>query len=179
MARLPYAQPGTAPEPVGTLLSELPTMTIFRMLGNATTLFGPWLKWAGAVLNKTTLDPTLRQLAILRVAALVPGADYVRIQHEGIARALGATEQQIEGANRGSGLEGDDALIAELADAIAVDCAPSDELWERGLARFSPRELVELVLILGQYMMVARIAATVHLDLDEPQGLRGVEALSR
>lgn len=167
MARLPYADADTAPEPVAGLLRELPTMNVFRMLGNASSVFAPWLEWAGAVLHETTVDPVLRQLAILRAVALVPGADYVWIQHEEIARALGMTDAQVEGARTGSGLEGEEALMIELTEGIAVDCSPADEVWERALARFSPRELVELVLILGQYMMVARIAATVQLDPDE------------
>lgn len=179
MARLPYVEADTAPESTAGLLRELLPLNIFKMVANASDSFKPWLGWADAVLNKTELDPVLRQLAILRAVALVPGSDYVWIQHEGIARALEMTDSQIEGARTGSGLEGDEAMIVEVAEQIAVDASPTDEVWDRALEALGPRQIVELVMILGQYMMVARIAATVQLDPDEPQGMRGVESLRR
>ena len=32
----------------------------------------------------------------------------------------------------------------------------------------SPREIVELLMVIGNYMMVARVMATTHMELDEP-----------
>ena len=55
MARLPYVEPDTAPDAVAGRLRELPRMNVFGMIANATDVFGPWLRWAGAVLNETTL----------------------------------------------------------------------------------------------------------------------------
>jgi hypothetical protein len=33
-------------------------------------------------------------------------------------------------------------------------------------ARFTPREIMHLLLVIGQYMMVGRIMATTQLDLE-------------
>ena len=35
-------------------------------------------------------------------------------------------------------------------------------------AGLSPREIVELLLVIGQYMLVARVAETADIELDEP-----------
>ena len=35
----------------------------------------------------------------------------------------------------------------------------------------SPREIVELLMVIGKYMMVARVMATTDMELDEPAGL--------
>jgi len=177
MARLPYVDPDTAPEVVAVRLRELLPLNIFRTVAHADDVFSPWLGFAGAVLNDIQLDPVLRQLAVLRLIALSPGADYVWVQHEGIAHALGMTETHLQAARTGEGLEGDEALILSLSEEIVLNVSPSDALWERAKARFSSRELVELLLVIGQYMMVCRIAVTIQLDIDEPQGMRGVENL--
>ena len=34
----------------------------------------------------------------------------------------------------------------------------------------SPREVVELLMVIGNYMMVARVMATAGLEIDEPAG---------
>jgi 4-carboxymuconolactone decarboxylase len=177
MARLPYVDPDTASASVVEVLDGLPPLNIFRMIANADDVFVPWLRWAGAVLNETQLDPAHRQLAILRIAALSPGSEYMLVQHEGIAEAIGMSPAWVEAARTGTGLEGDEAIILQASDEIIRNVSPSDETWERLAARFTPRQIVELLLVIGQYMMVARISATTQLDVDPPQGNRGVEAL--
>jgi hypothetical protein len=37
-------------------------------------------------------------------------------------------------------------------------------------ARFTPRQIVHLLLVIGQYMMLGRIMATAQIDLDPPVG---------
>jgi hypothetical protein len=45
--------------------------------------------------------------------------------------------------------------------------------------RFSPREIVELILTVGYYMMIARLMETAQIDLDEPAGTAVMEARGR
>jgi 4-carboxymuconolactone decarboxylase len=168
-----------APEPLAGVLSGIPTLNVFGMIANAEDVFEPWLRFAGAVLNQTTVDPVLRQLAILRIAAMSPGCDYMLVQHEGIANAIGMTPAQLEAARTGTGLEGDEQLVMRFAEEVARDVSPSEETWQLVSARFTPRQVVELLLQIGQYMMVARISATTQLDVDAPQGNSVVEALGR
>jgi 4-carboxymuconolactone decarboxylase len=78
MARLPYAE---IPE-------RTPKLNIFRLLANADTVFKPFMRYGLALLRDTTVDPVVREQAILRVAALTPGADEW-VQHEAIGRAVG------------------------------------------------------------------------------------------
>ena len=71
MALIPYADPLNAPKEVRELLGVLPDLHVFRMVGQAPTLFGPWLSLGGAILASLELDPVLRELAILQVACTV------------------------------------------------------------------------------------------------------------
>src|SRR5437763_16217165 len=94
MARLPYVDPGEAPERVREALDALPPLNIFRMVANAETAFRPWLALGGALLSSLELDPRLRELAILRVGKL-ERAEYEWVQHVPLAGSVGASEPEI------------------------------------------------------------------------------------
>jgi 4-carboxymuconolactone decarboxylase len=168
MSRIPYVDPATASEPVREALERLPQLNVFRLMANAETAFRPWLAFGGALLGNGALDHVTRELAILRVAALTPGAEYEWVQHERIARDVGATDAQVEGARTGEGLTGDDALVVRFTEQVVRDAQPDDATFAAASERWSPRELVELLLVIGQYMMLARVMATLEIELDEP-----------
>jgi alkylhydroperoxidase family enzyme len=172
MARLPYADPGAAPERVRRALETVPPLNVFRMVANAETAFRPWLAFGGALLSSLELDGRLRELAILRVARL-SGAEYEWVQHAPIALAVGASEEQVGAVDRG---DLDDASLGEAERAalrftseVVRDVRASDDaLAALRAAGLSPREVVELLLVIGQYMLVARVAETAGIELDEP-----------
>lgn len=170
-ARLPYVRAADAPPRVRALLERAPDLNIFKLLANAETALGPALAFGAALLRDLELDPRLREIAILRVAALTPGAEYEWVQHEAIARSLGVSDAEIAAARAGSGLTGDAALVAAFTDEVVRDAAPCDATFDALRERCSPREITELLLVIGQYMMLGRVMATARIDLDEPTTL--------
>ena len=172
MARIPYVDPDTASEPVRDALERLPALNIFRMLANAETAFRPFLRFGDTLLSGLELDGLLRELAILRVARLTPHAEYEWVQHVPIARAVGAGDDQVAALERDD-IEADcfDAAqraVLRFTTEVVRDACASDETFEELSALTPPREIVELLLVIGQYMMLARVMATLELELDEP-----------
>ena len=172
MARLPYVNPDTAAEPVQRALERVPPLNVFRMVANAETAFRPWLAFGGALLSSLQLDPVVRELVILRVARL-SDAEYEWTQHEPIALAAGANREQVTAIDRGAlddGSLGDGERAAlRFATEVVRDVRASDEsLQALTAAGYSPREVVELLLVIGQYMMVARVAETAGIEVDDP-----------
>lgn len=177
MARLPYADPERLPEKAREALEAVPPLGVFRMMANAETAFRPWLRWGGVLMSDLALDPVLRELAILRVARLTPHADYEWVQHAPIALAVGATDDQV------AALERDDIEAACFSDAqrtvlrftteVVQEARASDATFGAVTALLSAREAIELMMVIGQYMMLARVMATTELDLDEPMDPRG------
>jgi alkylhydroperoxidase family enzyme len=172
LARLPYVDPETASPDVRDALDRAPPLNIFRMMANAETAFRPWLRWGATLLSDLQLDPLLRELAILRVARLTPHAEYEWVQHAGIARAVGAGEEQVAALARDdvaadcfSDLE---QLVLRFTTEVVRNARASDETLELLARELSAREIVELLMVIGQYMMVARVMATTHMELDEP-----------
>lgn len=170
MARLPYVDPERAPEPVRDALERVPPINIFRMVANAETAFRPWLAFGGALLSSLELDPRLRELVILHVGRL-SGAEYEWVQHVPIALAAGATDEEVAAIERGD-VEAEvlgpaDRAALRFATEVVRDVRASDEALAAVRDHLSTREVVELLLVIGQYMLVARVAETAGIEIDE------------
>jgi len=173
MARVPYPDPAALSERNQQVLAALPPLNVFRMLAHAETAFRPYLRFGGALLADLQLGPIPRELAILQVARLFE-ADYEWIQHVAIGRAVGVTDEQIAALERGEIEDAafDDserALLRFVTDAMRTP-RPSDEDFAALQAHFSPREIVEVLLVCGAYAMLARVMTALDLDLDEALG---------
>jgi alkylhydroperoxidase family enzyme len=172
VARLPYADPERLPDAAREALDAVPPLGVFRMMANAETAFRPWLRWGGVLLSDLALDPLLRELAILRVARLTPHADYEWIQHEPIARAVGASDDQVAALERddieAGAFTNSQRTVLRFTTEFVHDARVSDGTFAEATALLSARELIELMMVIGQYSMLARVMATTELDLDEP-----------
>ena len=172
MARLPYVDPSESSPEVRDALGRAPSLNIFRMMANADTAFVPWLRWGVALLSNLELDPLLRELAILRVARLTPHAEYEWIQHVGIAKAVGGSDEQVaalESGDIGAACFSDlEQVVLRFTTEVVHDARASDDVFADLSRSLSPREVVELLMVIGQYMMAARVMATTGMELDEP-----------
>lgn len=181
MARLPYVDPATAPDAVKSVLEKMPVqLNIFRMMAHAETGFRPLIMLGTAILSQQALSPKLRELTILRVGRLSP-AEYEWVQHVPIALATGATQEQIDAlaADDVTGPAFDDverAVLAFVTDVVR-NVKASDETFAAVSRYLSHREIVELVITTGYYMMIARLLETTAVDLDGPMGSRIVDSL--
>ena len=182
MARMPYVDPASAPPPVREALEALPPLNIFRTLAQAETAFRPALRLGAAILGQGELDPRRRELAILRTAAAT-GAEYEWIQHEAIARGVGATDDQIDAVRRGvlhsDAFDDDDRLVLNCAEELLRDDGIRETTFAAVKERLSDREIVELILAVGYYRMLAGLMNSVAIDLDEPLGDDVVRSVSR
>lgn len=171
MARIPYPDPDQAPEPVRDALAGLPPLNIFRMLAHAETALRPFLRFGGTILGGLELDPRLRELAILQVAASTE-ARYEWVQHVEIGRAVGVSDDLIAAVELGewSTLPVVERAVVAFAAELVATPRVSDETFEAVRRHLSPREIVELMLTVGNYLMLARVMTTLELELDDPAG---------
>jgi len=170
MARLPYLDPDKAEPHVAAVLARSPDLGIFRMVANAQGAFPAWMRFGGTLFDGDEFDHLLRELAIMQVAAMTPGADYEWIQHAAITLAVGGTQEQLDAIARGdidAGVLGDDGrLVVRFTVQVVREASPDEETFAAMTARFTPREIMHLLLVIGQYMMVGRVMATTRLDLE-------------
>ena len=183
MSLVPYPDQATLSEETRDALKQAPVLlNIFKMIANADTCFVPFTRLGGAILSRQKLDAKLRELVILQVAT-IEGGEYEWIQHVPIAISVGATQAQVDAiksqALDSPSLTALERLVLRFTEQV-VNRVKADEGIVRELMQsLSPREIVELILTIGFYMMAARITETTRTDLDPPAGTKVIDSLRR
>jgi alkylhydroperoxidase family enzyme len=133
-------------------------------------LFRRWLPF-GLQLMRGMLPPRDRELLILRTAVRCD-SEYEWGQHRLIARECGLSEVEIDRVRAGpdEAWGTGDRLLLAVADEIYETDGLADPTWEALRARFDDGQLVELLMLLGHYRMVAVVAKALQI---EPEGPRG------
>jgi len=170
MARLPSVDPDSAPDSVREILANTP-LSLLGMVAHAESAFDPWLKYSNTLLRRLELDPLLREFAILQVAHLVDSR-YEWVQHDVIARTVGATGEQvaaIEADHQADpSLTDEQALVLRFAREVILDGAATEEAVAELRARLGARQVIELLLVIGHYLAIARLIASTGLEPDPP-----------
>ncbi len=172
MARIPYFDPAMAVGRAAAAYEKLPPLNIFRMMGHAGELIDGLTRLGTQILNFTSLDPILREIAILRVGAL-SGATYEVFQHERIARRLGMSDAVIAAIREGSAAAAFDEAQAEVmafTDDVVANVRAADATFEPLKERLGYKALQELTLTIGYYMMVCRFLETFDVEIEEGEG---------
>ena len=170
MARLPYADIENAPASIREVVDRNP-VSFLRMLAHAESAFDSWLQYTATLLTQLEVDPILREFAILQVSHLVD-SEYQWVQHAAIARAVGATSEQIAAIRDGGE---DDPCLSDIqrevlgfARAVTVEGAASEQDLAALAGRLGPRQVVELLLVIGHWLAITRLVATTDLRPDLP-----------
>jgi alkylhydroperoxidase family enzyme len=178
MARLPYLRYDDAPDHIRAALEAYPehvrAKNVWGVLSHAEGVLLPMIEYGRALATRTEIPAALRECAVMRVAWLTPGTDYIWNEHVPIARALGLDDKQIAALSAEqpdpADLGADAALVVRFTDQFYADATADDDVWAAMTARFTPREIVELIMATGHFMMFARLHATVGTDLDDDAG---------
>lgn len=177
MSRMPYPAPGSVPAPVQALLDARPTRNIFRMMAHAPALMPGIMELTGAILYRSKLEPVYRELAILRVGHLC-GSHYEVHQHIKIAGAIGLPQEKIDAAARDTGSRaGDDALftpaealVLRMAEQMVRQVKVDDDLYAATLDALGHERTMELMIIVGLYIMLAGVLENAEVELEEGGG---------
>lgn len=124
----------------------------------------------GAFLRfESELPAKLRELAIL-VTARATTAQYEWFMHRPLAEKAGLPPAVIEAVAARQPppfADADEALTYDLATGLARTSALDEALYARGRARFGERGLVEFVVLVGYYTMVAMTLNAFQAELPE------------
>src|SRR5262249_45228776 len=147
----------TASPEVREMLARLPSpANIFNMMAHAETCVKPVMKLGGTLLGKLKLDPRLRELCLLHAVKL-EGGEYEWVQHVPIARDLSCTEAQIaaleKGDDRAECFDAREKAALRFTREVVVDARASEMALAAAREHLSDREIVELILMSGFYIM--------------------------
>lgn len=171
MARIPYADTDSQPEQVREYIARSGGLNILRMLAHAgPATFEGFNRLSRGLMIESRLDPQLREIAILRVGYLSRAA-YEIYHHEAVGRGVGLTEKQIDAIRAGDAgaevLTPVQRAVLAFADDVVLNVRASDATLQAVRAVLSDSDLVELILVIGCYMMIARLLETTGVDIDE------------
>lgn len=171
MARIPYFDLADASDAYKELIGSRPPLNLYRMLPHAGPAAEGFLHLGGALLRRSQLDAKLREIAILRVG-LLSGAAYEVHQHRRVARQVGLADDKVAALEIGAGQEALDErerFVVAFTDQLVRHVKADDAMFAQAQSHFPPRELSELVLTIGFYMMVSRFLENFGVDI-EPSG---------
>ncbi len=169
MARVPYLDVSEMPPSLQEVLGGRPQLNIFRALANAPAAARGFLALGGALLRRGELDPKLRELVIIRVGIL-SGADYEVHQHKQVARVIGIAPSKVDALQGDPGSELFDPIerdVLRFSDAVLTGVKAPEELFAPVAAALSDAELVELLLVIGFYMMVSRLLENLEVEIED------------
>ena len=169
MARIPYFDPALATGRAAEWYKKLPPLNIFRMMGHSGDMLDGFVRLGNQILAFSALDPVLREIAIVRVGVLSK-AGYEVHQHEAISRRLGMDDAKIKAIHEGpdakafSDLE---RLVMRYTDDVVANVRASDATFQPLSKTLSYKEMQELTITIGYYMMVSRFLETFDVDIED------------
>ena len=172
MSRIPYPDPKTLPPAVQALLDARPPRNVFRMLAHAPALMPGLMELTGAILYRSKLEPVLRELVILRVGHLT-GSSYEVQQHNKIAAAVGLSADKISGTARGADpklYQGRELLVLRFTEQVVRNTKAEGPLFAQAARELGHELLMELLVIIGLYVMLAQVLENCEVELEEGGG---------
>jgi len=120
----------------------------------------------GAAFRKAPLDPKLREMVILRVAALSRSA-YERMQHIGIAHSVGVTDTDVAALESGryNELTTQETAVLRFVDEL-VDTPKATTTRDAVIRALGEQGMAIVTLLVGHYMMTARFLETLDIEID-------------
>ncbi|HVM67167.1 MAG TPA: SDR family oxidoreductase, partial [Acidimicrobiales bacterium] len=148
---------------VGAVANPLPTLSL---IARQEALLEPFLVWARAIGLGATLPRRAAELVALRTAFLC-GSFFEWHEHSAYARAYGLTAEEVAAVADGPAARGwdeADRAVLRAADELHADATVSDATWALLSAQFAPADIVELIMVAGQYRMLSGLANAAGVD---------------
>lgn len=172
MNRMPYPNPGSVPPAVQALLDARPPRNVFRMMAHAPALMPGIMELTGAVLYRAKLDPILRELVVLRVGHLC-GSTYEVSQHRKIAQAIGLSQEKIDSTARDADPKlyaESELLVLRMTEQVVRKVKADDDLFAATLTALGNELTMELLVVIGLYVMLAQVLENAEVALEEGGG---------
>lgn len=140
----------------------------FNALLHAPTVGGRVSALGEAVRFETAFTDREREIAILAVAAARDAA-YEQYAHEALGRARGLTDDELAGIRRGDVVLDDERerLVHDVAATLAAGRALDDVAYEAAAVSLGDTTLVELVVLVGYYGLLATVLDAFAIGVPE------------
>jgi alkylhydroperoxidase family enzyme len=147
---------------------------IMRTLVRHPELFQRWTPLLDGLLNGR-LAHRDREILVLRTAWNCQ-SEYEWGQHVSVGRRIGLSEEDIRNTATGpeaAGWTDTERLLLVAADELHHESAVGESTWTGLAQRYDDQEMIEIVMVVGYYHLVAMMLKSVGVPADD--GLPGFE----
>ena len=168
MPRIPYADvdsPAIKPLAAQIAAERGSVLELYRMLLHSPPVANGWLRYLSAIRSECELPADLREIVIMRIAAL-NGASYEAEQHRPYALRAGVSAAQLDDLGDWEQSDRFDArqrAVLRYADAMTRRIRVSEEEFAGIREHFDDRLIVELTATIGAYNMVSRFLEALQI----------------
>lgn len=152
---------------------------LFTTVARHRRLFRRWLRFAGALMPGGTLPRVDTELVILRVAHRCDCA-YEWLHHQRMAAGAGLSEAQLAAVGEGPAAplwNEHERTLLRAVEELLTDHRVAGDTWERLRAGYDDEQLIELLMLIGHYEMLAGVINSLGIQPDPVVPATG--ALSR
>lgn len=141
---------------------------VFKLLYINKRLFWPWMHFASRMMPWGKLSPRHRELVILRVGWLAR-CRYEWGQHIEIGLRVGLSDEDVIRVSKGSEafLDTLDGLVIKACDEFIAHQVVQPHTMAQLREHLSEQLVIELLLLIGHYQMLAGVLNSSGLKLDE------------
>jgi 4-carboxymuconolactone decarboxylase len=136
------------------------------LMQNQETL-GPFLDYWVTSKSKMGLAVREQELVILRMAVLYR-SEYVWKHHLKVGREFGIEDRELDAIRQGSyaAFSDRERAFLELTDAFVNDRCLPPELWNRTRGVLTPRDFVDLISLVSQYVLWALTNVCMQVQVE-------------
>jgi AhpD family alkylhydroperoxidase len=152
---------------VAGLVTRTAPPTLFLTMGRQHKLFRGWLRFAGRLMPGGSLPRRDTELVILRVAHS-RSCDYEFEHHVRLGRRAGVTSEDVERIKRAEldGWSERERALLSAVDELIRDRDLDDASWKELREHLDESHVVEFLLLVGHYDMLATFLGTLRIEPD-------------
>jgi alkylhydroperoxidase family enzyme len=151
-------------------------MNLHRTIAHDPEMLGMWLPWAEQVLRQNNMPERDREIVILRVAVRW-NSDYEWGLHANLALSIGMTEEDLRAVARGPSdayWSPFEAALLRATDEVLDRQPISDANWAVLAGTYPPDQLIDLMMTIGEFSLVAMMLTSLRIPLEDRPGLRSL-----
>lgn len=144
-------------------------LNVFTTLARHPDLFKRWLGFGGCLLDGK-IPARHRELVILKTAHL-RGSDYEWAQHAPIAQSVGVSMEEIASLRapvEAGDWDAEETVLLRAVEELDHDDTISDGTWEQLHRRMDDAMLIEFVMLVAHYQLLATTLKTLRVQLEQP-----------
>ena len=175
VSSLPLVSPPYEPKVAEVMykvdFAALSPQGLMRGLANHPRLFGNLMAIGGTIIYRTSLDARLRELAILRTAARTRSEYEWGMHVVHFRESCRLTDAELASLQHGAPADSlwseTEALVLRVVDELHDTSTLSDTTWARVQEEFGSTAIVELMVTVGNYHLLAFFLNACRIPLEE------------